>query len=200
MRTARINGDPVVSGTENVPGMVDPVLFWAPSINPGNISFYTGDKLAGWRGDLLLATMTCDSVEEIRPRGGDELNRIEAGKNYGWILVTHGAHYNGDPVGAVPRTCRAWSTPCCSGRRRSIPATSSFYTGDKLAGWRGDLLLAAMSRSLVRISFDAAGKPTGQERLLTDLGQRLRDVRQGPDGLVYVLTDETAGALLKIEP
>ncbi len=75
-----------------------------------------------------------------------------------------------------------------------------FYTGDKLAGWRGDLLLATMTRSLVRISFDAAGKPTGQERLLTDLGQRLRDVRQGPDGFVYVLTDETAGALLKIEP
>jgi glucose/arabinose dehydrogenase len=80
------------------------------------------------------------------------------------------------------------------------PGNIAFYTGDKLAGWRGDLLLATMTRSLVRISFDAAGKPAGQERLLTDLGQRLRDVRQGPDGFVYVLTDETTGALLKIEP
>lgn len=62
------------------------------------------------------------------------------------------------------------------------------------------MLMAAMSRSLPRASFDAEGKPTTQERTLTELKQRLRDVRQGPDGLVYVLTDETAGALLKIEP
>ena len=60
---------------------------------------------------------------EFGPRGGDELNRIEAGKNYGWILVSHGAHYNGDPVVSGPSSWRAWSTPCCSGRRRSIPAT-----------------------------------------------------------------------------
>jgi len=69
-----------------------------------------------------------------------------------------------------------------------------------LTGWRGDLLLATMSRSLVRIGFDAAGNPAGQERMLTELGQRFRDVRVGPDGFVYVLTDETAGALLRIQP
>jgi glucose/arabinose dehydrogenase len=100
-----------------------------------------------------------------------------------------------------------WSRLLC-GRNRVVlfwapsinPGNLSFYTGDKLTSWRGDLLLATMARSLMRISFDAAGEPTGQERLLTELGQRLRDVRQGPDGFVYVLTDETAGALLKIEP
>ena len=137
---------------------------------------------------------------EFGPRGGDELNRIEAGKNYGWILVTHGAHYNGDPVVSGAENVPGMVDPVLFWAPSINPGNLSFYTGDKLAGWRGDLLLAAMSRSLVRISFDAAGKPAGQERLLTDLGQRLRDVRQGPDGFVYVLTDETAGALLKIEP
>jgi glucose/arabinose dehydrogenase len=137
---------------------------------------------------------------EFGPRGGDELNLIEAGKNYGWILVTHGAHYNNDPVVGGAEGVSGMVDPVLFWVPSINPGNISFYTGDALAGWRGNLLLATMTRSLVRISFDAAGKPTGQERLLTDLGQRLRDVRQGPDGFVYVLTDETAGALLKIEP
>jgi glucose/arabinose dehydrogenase len=62
------------------------------------------------------------------------------------------------------------------------------------------MLMAAMSRSLVRASFDDAGDPVGQERILTELGQRFRDVRQGPDGLIYLLTDETEGAVLRVEP
>jgi glucose/arabinose dehydrogenase len=78
------------------------------------------------------------------------------------------------------------------------PGNIVFYTGSELPAWRGNLLLAAMSRALVRISFDAAGKPSGQERLLSDLGQRFRDVRQGPDGAVYLLTDEQDGAMLRV--
>jgi glucose/arabinose dehydrogenase len=62
------------------------------------------------------------------------------------------------------------------------------------------MLMAAMGRTLLRVRFDADGKPTHQERMLTELEQRLRDVREGPDGLIYVLTDETAGAMLRIEP
>jgi glucose/arabinose dehydrogenase len=69
-----------------------------------------------------------------------------------------------------------------------------------LRAWRGDMLMAAMGRTLLRVRFDKAGKPTHQERMLTELQQRLRDVRAGPDGLIYVLTDETAGAMLRIEP
>jgi glucose/arabinose dehydrogenase len=137
---------------------------------------------------------------EFGPRGGDELNRIEAGKNYGWILVTNGAHYNGDPVVRGANSVPGMVDPVLFWAPSINPGNISFVTSDKLPGWRGDLLMAAMSRSLVRIDFDDAGKVVGQERLLTDLGQRLRDVRQGPDGLVYVLTDETAGALLRIEP
>jgi len=137
---------------------------------------------------------------EFGPRGGDELNLIEAGNNYGWILTTHGAHYNGDPVvrgaGPVPGMVE----PLLYWVPSINPGNIAFYSADKFPSWRGDLLLATMTRSLVRIDFDAAGRPGNQEKLLTDLGQRFRDVRQGPDGLVYLLTDETAGAVLKIEP
>jgi glucose/arabinose dehydrogenase len=80
------------------------------------------------------------------------------------------------------------------------PGNLIFYDGGRFPNWRGNMLMAAMSRSLLRASFDAAGNPSGQERMLTELGQRFRDVRQGPDGMLYVLTDETAGALLRIEP
>jgi glucose/arabinose dehydrogenase len=136
---------------------------------------------------------------EFGPRGGDELNRIEAGKNYGWILVTHGSHYNDEPVARGAGGVPGMTDPELYWVPSTNPGNIVFYTGAELPGWRGDLLLAAMSRALVRISFDSAGKPVGQERLLLDLGQRFRDVRQGPDGAVYLLTDETAGAMLKIE-
>jgi glucose/arabinose dehydrogenase len=136
---------------------------------------------------------------EFGPRGGDELNLIEAGKNYGWILVTHGAHYNGDPVARGAGPVEGMTEPVLYWAPSINPGNISFYTANALP-WSGDLLLATMSRSLVRIGFDASGKPTSQEKLLTELGQRLRDVRVGPDGWVYVLTDETAGALLRVAP
>jgi glucose/arabinose dehydrogenase len=137
---------------------------------------------------------------EFGPRGGDELNLIEAGRNYGWILVTHGAHYNGEATARGTGPVPGMVEPVLFWVPSINPGNIAFYSGDKFPNWRGDLLLATMTRSLVRIGFDAAGKPTGQERMLTDLGQRLRDVRVGPDGLVYVLTDETAGAMLRLEP
>jgi glucose/arabinose dehydrogenase len=136
---------------------------------------------------------------EFGPRGGDELNRIEAGKNYGWILVTHGNHYNNDPVARGAEGVPGMTDPELYWVPSTNPGNIAFYMGNELPGWRGNLLLAAMSRALVRISFDAGGKPAGQERMLADLGQRFRDVRQGPDGAVYLLTDEPAGAMLKIE-
>lgn len=137
---------------------------------------------------------------EFGPRGGDELNRIEAGGNYGWILVTEGAHYNGDPVALGNNSVPGMIDPVLFWAPSINPGNLVFYSGERFPAWRGDVLMAAMSRSLLRASFDAAGKPLRQERMLTELGQRLRDVRQGPDGLLYVLTDETAGALLRIEP
>lgn len=137
---------------------------------------------------------------EFGPRGGDELNLIESGRNYGWMLVTRGAHYNNDPIARGSGPVEGFVEPALHWVPSINPGNIAFYTADALTGWRGDLLLAAMSRSLVRIGFDAQGRPASQERLLTELGQRLRDVRVGPDGFVYVLTDEAAGAMLRIVP
>lgn len=137
---------------------------------------------------------------EFGPRGGDELNLIEAGKNYGWIVTTHGAHYNNDPVVRGPGPVEGMVEPVLFWVPSINPGNLAFYTAERFPNWRGDLLIATMTRSLLRVRFDAAGKPAGQERMLGELGQRLRDVRVGPDGLVYVLTDETAGALLRIAP
>ena len=137
---------------------------------------------------------------EFGPRGGDELNRIEAGKNYGWILVSEGAHYNEEPTALGASSVPGMQDPVLYWVPAINPGNLVFYAGEPFPAWRGNLLIATMSRSLLRASFDAAGHPVAQERMLTELGQRLRDVRQGPDGLVYVLTDETAGAMLRIEP
>jgi len=137
---------------------------------------------------------------EFGPRGGDEVNKIEKGKNYGWILVTEGQHYNNDPVKLGNHGVASMQDPVLFWVPSINPGNLVFYSGKKFPAWKGDMLMATMTRSLLRATFDKSGKPTGQEKMLTDLGQRLRDVRQGPDGLVYVLTDETAGAMLKIEP
>ena len=137
---------------------------------------------------------------EFGPRGGDEVNKIEKGKNYGWILVTEGAHYNGEPTKLGKHGVAGMQDPVLFWVPSINPGDLVFYSGKQFPAWRGDMLMATMTRSLLRASFDKSGKPTTQEKMLTDLGQRMRDVRQGPDGLVYVLTDETAGAMLKIEP
>ena len=75
-----------------------------------------------------------------------------------------------------------------------------FYNGDKFPQWKGNMLMATMTRSVLRVTFDAKGNPTGPERMLTELKQRFRDIRSGPDGCVYLLTDETFGAVLRMEP
>ncbi len=137
---------------------------------------------------------------EFGPRGGDEVNLIEKGKNYGWIEVTQGAHYNGEPakgiknVPGVVDPVLTWPAPSTN------PGNLIIYHADKFPQWKGDLLMGTMSRSLLRASFDAQGNVTGQERFLTELKQRFRDTRVGPDGDLYLLTDEPEGALLKVEP
>ena len=80
------------------------------------------------------------------------------------------------------------------------PGNLIFYNGDKFPQWKGNLIMGTMSRSVLRATFDDKGNPTGQERMLTELKQRFRDTREGPDGFIYMLTDETFGALLKLEP
>jgi glucose/arabinose dehydrogenase len=136
---------------------------------------------------------------EFGPRGGDEVNLIEAGKNYGWIDVTQGAHYNGEPAKAV-KGVPGMVDPVLTWAPSINPGNLLFYDGTKFPAWKGNLLMATMSRSVLRATFDKQGQPVAQERMLTDLKQRFRDIRVGPDGLLYVLTDEHLGALLRIEP
>ena len=136
-------------------------------------------------------------MTEFGPRGGDELNLIKAGRNYGWITVTHGAHYDGTPA---PSSQLGLEEPVLFWTPSINPGNLAFYHGDKFPAWKGNMLMAAMTRNVLRVTFDAQGKPTGQERMLTGLKQRFRDLRIGPDGDIYLLTDETFGAVLKMEP
>jgi glucose/arabinose dehydrogenase len=140
---------------------------------------------------------------EHGPQGGDELNVLIAGKNYGWPLATYGVDYGGATLTAAP-VRPDMQSPLVYWVPGIFPSGIAFYTGDRFPAWRGDVFIGAMGRSatghLRRVVFDAQGLELGQEALLTDLHQRIRDVRQGPDGLLYVLTDEEPGALLRIEP
>lgn len=134
---------------------------------------------------------------EFGPRGGDEINKIEAGKNYGWITVTHGEHYNGEPS---EKTKAGTVEPVLFFIPSINPGNLVIYNADKFPAWKGNILMGTMTKSLYRAKLDAKDQWTMQERMLTELNQRFRDTRVGPDGFLYMLTDETFGALLKIEP
>lgn len=139
---------------------------------------------------------------EFGPRGGDELNKIEAGKNYGWILITQGAHYNDEAKALGDKGFEGYVDPVYAWGVSGNPGNLTFYTGP-FAPWKGDVFVATMARQdqgLDRITLDRMGHFASREILLTDLKQRMRDVVQGPDGPLYVATDETAGAILKLEP
>lgn len=135
---------------------------------------------------------------EFGPRGGDEVNRIVKGSNYGWMTVTQGKHYNGEPAKGVTNVDGMTDPVIAFLPESHNPGNLVFYSGAQFPGWEDNLLIAMMDRSLIRVTLDSDGKAIGQETLLKDLGQRLRDVRVAPDGSVYILTDEADGALLKL--
>jgi glucose/arabinose dehydrogenase len=138
---------------------------------------------------------------EFGPRGGDELNRITKGSNYGWIDVTQGYHYNGEPAAKGRRNVPGYVDPVFAfGPPSHNPGNVAVYRGTAFPEWQGDVLIAAMNRSLIRFKMSPDGHVVGQEAMLQQLGQRLRDVRVGPDGALYILTDETGGGLLKVTP
>ncbi|HEY0687052.1 MAG TPA: PQQ-dependent sugar dehydrogenase [Steroidobacter sp.] len=134
---------------------------------------------------------------EHGPKGGDELNVARAGANYGWPLVTHGIAYSGEPLGVateregIAKAVKYWVP--------SIATTGlTFYTGDRLAPWRGNVFVGGLYGMLIRLELGGE-KVVREERLLTELKERIRDVRQGPDGCLYVLTDSPKGRLLRID-
>lgn len=140
-------------------------------------------------------------LSEHGPQGGDEINRVQAGRNYGWPNASYGCHY-GEPVG---NECRLgggkhgpkFVEPLSIWVPRSIaPSGMLFYTGAEFPQWRNQVLMGALGgTALWRIQFDG-DKEVRRERLLGDLGERIRDVEQGPDGRVYLLSD--SGKLLKV--
>ncbi len=139
-------------------------------------------------------------------QGGDELNVIESGKNYGWPVVSYGRQYNGPRV-----TERFWQDgmeePVVFWVPSIAPSGLTFYTGDRFPAWKGNLFVGSLMTGrigrtghLERIVFTENGEELRREWLLTELKQRIRDVRQGPDGLIYVLTEANRAALLRLEP
>lgn len=136
-------------------------------------------------------------TNEHGPFGGDELNLLEAGRNYGWPLQSFGRDYRTrEPVGqpSVPGVV----DPLLVWTPSKAPSGLAFYTGQRYPDWKGSLFSGGLaSRDLRRVIVDEQGRVTGQERL--SIGARVRDVRQGPDGYLYVLTDESNGKVLRIE-
>ncbi|WP_181708075.1 PQQ-dependent sugar dehydrogenase [Chthonobacter rhizosphaerae] len=137
-------------------------------------------------------------VVEHGPRGGDEINIAEPGKNYGWPKVSFGVNYNGSPVGTGEARAEGMVDPIYQWTPVIAPSGMLFYSGDAVPEWKGDLFVGGLrSQALVRLELDG-GKVVHEERLLTDLGKRIRDVAQGPDGALYVITDESDASVLRI--
>jgi aldose sugar dehydrogenase len=132
-------------------------------------------------------------------RGGDELNHPEPGKNYGWPVITYGVDYSGAKIGegtakpGLEQPVYYWDPVIA-------PSGAVFYTGDRFPGWKGNLLIGSMQPGgLVRLELKD-GKVAKEERYRGELGTRIRDVVQGPDGLIYVITDLGDGRLLRVSP
>jgi glucose/arabinose dehydrogenase len=151
-----------------------------------------GAALNPWTGQLW--------THEHGPRGGDEINIPLAGKNYGWPLATHGVNYSflpipeaqGKAVAGTESPHHVWAkSPAISGM--------AFYDGERFAAWRGNLFIGALvGRALIRLEL-RGDQVVHEERLLEPLDARIRDVRQGPDGYLYVLTDAAKGQLLRLD-
>ncbi len=143
---------------------------------------------------------------ENGPNGGDEINVILPGRNYGWPLVSFGRDYPGPRVSEHP-TREGFESPLVTWIPSIAASGMAVYTGDRFPRWKGNIFVGAMrvgeilaTGHLQRIVFNAKMEEIRRESMLTELRQRIREVRQGPDGLLYLLTDEDPGALLRLEP
>jgi glucose/arabinose dehydrogenase len=142
---------------------------------------------------------------EHGPQGGDELNVIEPGRNYGWPVITYGLDYTGALVSPFTQR-KGMEQPVLQWTPSIAPSGLAVYRGDKFPAWNGDLLVGALAfKQLRRVDLDEQGNFVGQEILLGKLNERIRDVRVGPDGSVYVTTDYAAdegpsGRVLRLDP
>jgi aldose sugar dehydrogenase len=137
-------------------------------------------------------------TNEHGARGGDEINVLRPGRNYGWPLITHGVDYSGAQVS--PDTAReGLEQPLLHWTPSIAPSGLAIYRGDAFPGWRGNIFNGALAGEHLRRVVVEGHRVVRQESMLQGRG-RIRDVRVGPDGLVYLLTDASNGALLRLEP
>ena len=131
------------------------------------------------------------------PRGGDEVNVVRKGLNYGWPVINYGRHYSGQDI---PEKREGMEQPLYYWDPSIAPSGMTFYTADRAPQWRGNLFVGALAgRHLARLVLDGE-EVTAEEQLLKDLNERIRDVRQGPDGAIYVATDSPNGRILRVTP
>ncbi|MBB1624704.1 PQQ-dependent sugar dehydrogenase [Achromobacter sp. UMC71] len=152
-----------------------------------------GMALNPWTGALW--------ENEHGPRGGDEINLVEPGKNYGWPLATYGINYSGQPIPeAKGETLPGMEPPLYWWPKSPAISGMAFYNADRFPAWRHSLFIGALAnQNLIRLTLDG-DKVVAEEQLLVDRKARIRDVRQGPDGYIYVLTDASPGELLRVAP
>jgi aldose sugar dehydrogenase len=180
-----------------------------PTDNPfvGKSGYKPAIFTIGHRVQLGLA-LNPDTGEiwehENGPNGGDELNVLKPGRNYGWPIVSYGRDYNGP---RFPPSAPGFEEPVVFWVPSIAPSGLTFYTAERLPGWKRNAFVGGLREGevaptgqLQRIVFNDNWEELRRESLLRDLHQRVRDVRQGPDGLLYLLTDEDPAALLRIEP
>ncbi|HEY5007244.1 MAG TPA: PQQ-dependent sugar dehydrogenase, partial [Caulobacteraceae bacterium] len=132
-------------------------------------------------------------------KGGDEINVVHPGLNYGWPVITYGIDYSGVPIG-IGTQKPGLQQPVYYWDPSIAPSGMAFYTAELFPAWKGDLFIGALKgQRIVRLTLDGE-RVASEEVLLTELHERIRDVRQGPDGALYVLTDNDAGRILKLVP
>ena len=132
-------------------------------------------------------------------RGGDEINIPRAGRNYGWPVISYGRHYSGLKIGEGAHK-EGMEQPIYYWDPSIAPSGMTFYTGSVFPAWKDNLFVGALKdRMLVRLTLRGE-KVIEEERMLMDLDERIRDVRQGPDGYLYILTDSPNGQLIRVKP
>ncbi|TCR69791.1 PQQ-dependent sugar dehydrogenase [Bosea sp. BK604] len=164
---------------------------WAPEIWSIGHRNVQGAALHPETGQLWTA--------EHAARGGDEINTPKAGRNYGWPVITYGIDYSGAKIGEGTSK-PGMEQPLFYWDPSIAPSGAAFYTGDVWPAWKNSLFVGALAgQMLVRLSTKGEAV-TGEERLLAGLGERIRDVRQGPDGFLYLLSDDEKGKVLRVKP
>jgi glucose/arabinose dehydrogenase len=138
-------------------------------------------------------------IHEHGAAGGDEVNIARPGRNFGWPVIAYGRHYSAAKIGEGTHK-PGLEQPIYYWDPSIAPSGMAFYTGDKFPKWQGNLLVGALKFRLVARLVLSGEMVVEEERILKALGERIRDVRQGPDGYIYLLTDSSDGRILRIEP